>query len=64
MTSPGPSANSPPAVDSGGVDVVHGHSSHHPKGIEVYRGSQSSTAAALLNDYEGSANESFRPELG
>jgi poly-gamma-glutamate synthesis protein (capsule biosynthesis protein) len=24
-------------VDSAGVNVVHGHSSHHPKGIEVYR---------------------------
>jgi Bacterial capsule synthesis protein PGA_cap len=22
----------------GGVDVIHGHSSHHPRPIEVYRG--------------------------
>lgn len=25
------------ALIDAGVDVVHGHSSHHPKGIEVYR---------------------------
>src|SRR5436190_9532364 len=24
-------------IDAAGADIVHGHSSHHPKGIEVYR---------------------------
>jgi poly-gamma-glutamate capsule biosynthesis protein CapA/YwtB (metallophosphatase superfamily) len=24
-------------IDAAGVDLVHGHSSHRPKGIEVYR---------------------------
>ena len=25
-------------IDQGGVDIVHGHSSHHPKRMEIYRG--------------------------
>jgi len=25
-------------IRKAGVDLVHGHSSHHPKAIEVYRG--------------------------
>jgi len=33
-------------IDSGVVDLIHGHSSHHPLGIEVYRGRPSSTAVA------------------
>ena len=34
-------------IDAAGVDVVHGHSSHHPKAIEVLpRQARSSTAAA------------------
>src|SRR5690606_13035172 len=24
-------------IDSGGADIVHGHSSHHPKAIEIHR---------------------------
>ena len=24
-------------LDSAGIDLVHGHSSHHPRGLEVYR---------------------------
>jgi poly-gamma-glutamate synthesis protein (capsule biosynthesis protein) len=24
-------------IDEAGIDVIHGHSSHHPRGIEVYR---------------------------
>ncbi|HVS03745.1 MAG TPA: CapA family protein, partial [Thermoanaerobaculia bacterium] len=41
-------------VDEGGVDVVHGHSSHHPKGIEIYRGRLVLYGAGdLINDYEG-----------
>lgn len=53
-------------IDSAGVDLVHGHSSHHPKGIEVYRGKTVLYGCGdLLNDYEGiQGHESFRPELG
>jgi poly-gamma-glutamate capsule biosynthesis protein CapA/YwtB (metallophosphatase superfamily) len=53
-------------IDGAGVDLVHGHSSHHPKGIEVYRGKTVLYGCGdLLNDYEGiQGHESFRPELG
>ena len=53
-------------IESAGVDVVHGHSSHHAKGIEVYRGKLVLYGAGdLLNDYEGIAgHEAFRPDLG
>jgi poly-gamma-glutamate capsule biosynthesis protein CapA/YwtB (metallophosphatase superfamily) len=49
----------------GGVDVVHGHSSHHPKGIEVYAGRLVLHGCGdLLNDYEGIAGqEEFRGDL-
>ena len=41
-------------IDSGLIDVVHGHSSHHPIGIEVYRGKLVLYGCGdLLNDYEG-----------
>ncbi|MGH3356802.1 MAG: CapA family protein, partial [Nocardioidaceae bacterium] len=37
-----------------GVDVVHGHSSHHPRPIEVYRGRLIVYGCGdLINDYEG-----------
>ena len=40
-------------VDEGDFDVVHGHSSHHPKGIEIYRGRAILYGCGdLLNDYE------------
>jgi poly-gamma-glutamate capsule biosynthesis protein CapA/YwtB (metallophosphatase superfamily) len=53
------------AVIDAGVDVVHGHSSHHPRGIEVYRDRLVLYGCGdFLNDYEGiSGHESFRPEL-
>jgi poly-gamma-glutamate capsule biosynthesis protein CapA/YwtB (metallophosphatase superfamily) len=49
----------------GGVDVVHGHSSHHPRGIEVYEGRLVLHGCGdLLNDYEGIAGrEEFRGDL-
>jgi poly-gamma-glutamate capsule biosynthesis protein CapA/YwtB (metallophosphatase superfamily) len=49
----------------GGIDVVHGHSSHHPKGIEVHGGRLVLHGCGdLLNDYEGIAGrEEFRGEL-
>jgi poly-gamma-glutamate capsule biosynthesis protein CapA/YwtB (metallophosphatase superfamily) len=48
-----------------GVDVVHGHSSHHPLGIEVYRGRPILYGCGdFLNDYEGIAGyESYRGDL-
>ncbi|MGH7857401.1 MAG: CapA family protein [Candidatus Binatia bacterium] len=48
-----------------GVDVVHGHSSHHPKGIEVHRGRPILYGCGdFLNDYEGIGGyEEYRPDL-
>ena len=49
----------------GGVDVVHGHSSHHPRPVEVYRGRPILYGCGdLINDYEGIGGfESFRSDL-
>ena len=53
-------------IDRCGVDVVHGHSSHHPMGIEVYRGRLILYGCGdFLNDYEGIAGyEAYRGDLG
>lgn len=53
------------ALIDGGVDVVHGHSSHHPRPIEVYRGRLILYGCGdLINDYEGiSGFEQFRGDL-
>jgi len=52
-------------VDDAGVDVIHGHSSHHPKGIEVYDGKPILYGCGdFLNDYEGiGGHGAFRGEL-
>jgi poly-gamma-glutamate capsule biosynthesis protein CapA/YwtB (metallophosphatase superfamily) len=52
-------------IDDADVDIVHGHSSHHPVGIEVYRDRPILYGCGdFLNDYEGIGGyESFRPEL-
>ncbi|WP_218944157.1 CapA family protein [Marinobacter changyiensis] len=52
-------------IDEAGVDLVFGHSSHHPKGIEVYRNKLILYGCGdLINDYEGiSGYEVFRPNL-
>lgn len=52
-------------IDDAQVDVVHGHSSHHAKGIEVYRGKLVLYGCGdFLNDYEGiSDHEQYRPDL-
>lgn len=43
-------------IDLGAADIVHGHSSHHPLPIEVYRGKLILYGCGdLLNDYEGIA---------
>ncbi len=49
----------------GGVDVVHGHSSHHPRPVEVYRGRLVLYGCGdLVNDYEGiDGYEEFRADL-
>lgn len=41
-------------IDEAGIDIVHGHSSHHPKGIEIYRGKPIFYGCGdFINDYEG-----------
>jgi poly-gamma-glutamate synthesis protein (capsule biosynthesis protein) len=52
-------------IAQAGVDVVYGHSSHHPRGIEVCRGKPIFYGCGdLINDYEGIAgHENFRSEL-
>lgn len=41
-------------IDSGAADVLYGHSSHHPIGIEIYRGKLILYGCGdLINDYEG-----------
>lgn len=49
----------------GGVDIVHGHSSHHPRPIEVYRGRVILYGCGdFLNDYEGIRGfEQYRADL-
>jgi poly-gamma-glutamate synthesis protein (capsule biosynthesis protein) len=52
-------------IDEAGVDVVHGHSSHHVKGIQVYRDRLILYGCGdLLNDYEGIGGyERYRGDL-
>lgn len=52
-------------IDRAGVDVVHGHSSHHVRGVEVYRERPILYGCGdLLTDYEGiGRHEAYRPEL-
>jgi poly-gamma-glutamate capsule biosynthesis protein CapA/YwtB (metallophosphatase superfamily) len=53
-------------IDDAGVDIVYGHSSHHPKAIEVYRDRLILYGCGdFLNDYEGiEGHEAYRSELG
>jgi poly-gamma-glutamate capsule biosynthesis protein CapA/YwtB (metallophosphatase superfamily) len=53
-------------IDEAGVDIVHGHSSHHPKAIEVHQDHLILYGCGdFLNDYEGIAgHEAYRGELG
>jgi poly-gamma-glutamate synthesis protein (capsule biosynthesis protein) len=52
-------------VDEAGVNIIHGHSSHHVKGIEVYKDRPLIYGCGdFLNDYEGiSGYEHFRDDL-
>lgn len=49
----------------GGVDIVHGHSSHHPRPIECYRNKLILYGCGdFVNDYEGiSGYEAYRDDL-
>ena len=53
-------------IEQAGVDLIHGHSSHHVKGIEVHRGRLILYGCGdCLNDYEGiEGHGAFRGELG
>ncbi|MFD9937864.1 CapA family protein [Streptomyces massasporeus] len=53
------------ALIDGGVDVVHGHSSHHPRPLEVYRDRLILYGCGdFVDDYEGiSGYEEYRDDL-
>jgi poly-gamma-glutamate synthesis protein (capsule biosynthesis protein) len=53
-------------IDRAGVDLIHGHSAHHVKGIEIYRDRPIIYGCGdLIDDYEGiSGYEAFRDDLG
>jgi len=52
-------------IDSAGVDIIHGHSSHHALGIEIYKDKPIIYGCGdFLNDYEGiGGNEEYRSDL-
>jgi poly-gamma-glutamate synthesis protein (capsule biosynthesis protein) len=52
-------------IDKAGVSIVHGHSSHHPRAIEIYRDRLILYGCGdFLNDYEGiSGYERYRDDL-
>jgi poly-gamma-glutamate capsule biosynthesis protein CapA/YwtB (metallophosphatase superfamily) len=52
-------------IDQAGVDVIHGHSSHHVRGLEVYHGKLILYGCGdFINDYEGiSGYEQYRDDL-
>ncbi|MDO8458772.1 MAG: CapA family protein [Burkholderiaceae bacterium] len=53
-------------IDLGAADIVHGHSSHHPMPVEVYRSKLILYGCGdLINDYEGiGARGSLRSDVG
>ncbi len=52
-------------VDSGQVDVIHGHSSHHFKAVEIFRGKPILYGCGdFVDDYEGIGGcETYRSDL-
>ncbi|WP_427312864.1 CapA family protein [Cupriavidus sp. H39] len=52
-------------VEHAGIDIVHGHSSHHPLGIELHAGKPILYGCGdFINDYEGIGGyDSYRPDL-
>jgi len=53
-------------IDRAGIDVIHGHSSHHVKGIEIYQDRLILYGCGdFLTDYEGIGSyEYYRGDLG
>ncbi|MGW2648876.1 CapA family protein [Streptomyces sp. NPDC001393] len=53
------------ALVDGGVDIVHGHSSHHPRPVELYRDRLILYGCGdFIDDYEGiSGYEEYRDDL-
>nr|WP_275588474.1 CapA family protein [Microlunatus panaciterrae] len=53
------------ALIDGGVDIVHGHSSHHPRPMEVYRDRLILYGCGdFIDDYEGiRGHEAYRDDL-
>lgn len=52
-------------IDRAGVDVIHGHSSHHPLAVEIHDGRPIFYGCGdFISDYEGiTGHEAFRPDL-
>ncbi len=52
-------------IDNAGISILHGHSAHHAKAIEVYRNRLILYGCGdFLNDYEGiEGYEAFRDDL-
>ena len=52
-------------IDKAAIDVIHGHSSHHPRGVEVYSNKPIIYGCGdFINDYEGiGGHESYRDDL-
>ena len=53
-------------INDAHVDIIHGHSSHHIKGIEIYKNKPIIYGCGdFINDYEGiSGYEKYRSDLG
>ena len=53
-------------IDDAGIDILHGHSSHHVKGIEVYREKPIIYGCGdFISDYEGVGGyEQYQGDLG
>ena len=52
-------------IETAGFAIIHGHSSHHPKAIEIYQGKPILYGCGdFITDYEGiSGHEAYRGEL-
>jgi poly-gamma-glutamate synthesis protein (capsule biosynthesis protein) len=52
-------------IDIAGVDIIHGHSSHHFRALEVYKGKLIIYGSGdFLNDYEGiGGHEEYKSDL-
>ena len=52
-------------IDREAADLIHGHSSHHPRGMEVYKNRLIMYGCGdLINDYEGiGGHEQYRSDL-